>query len=145
MRSISSYYSMKYWRNWWQTCTSFNNKFNVFVDWWTFRLLYTINNILCIFQESKDKYNPCVGALISNRHVLTAGHCVCLQSNNTNLPCEKGKINYNPKEVLKAVILIRDGPFWRSNIYNIDPVIVHVDWDGTWTSFPGKHKNFIFG
>ena len=30
-----------------------------------------------------------------------------------------------------------DGMF-RSTTYNIDKVIKHEKWDGTWTSFPGK-------
>ena len=40
--------------------------------------------------------------------------------------------------------MIVDIPFRKSNIYNIDQVIVHDEWDGKWTSFPGKHKRFFW-
>ena len=30
------------------------------------------------------------------------------------------------------------------NIVKIDQVIKHEKWDGTWTSFPGKHLILIF-
>ena len=32
----------------------------------------------------------------------------------------------------------------NENIFNIDQVIKHEKWDGTWSSFPGKHLILIF-
>ena len=46
---------------------------------------------------------------------------------------------YNPKEVLKVAVESID-----ENIFNIDQVIKHEKWDGTWSSFPGKHLILIF-
>ena len=79
--------------------------------------------------------------MINNRFVLTAGHCVCLQSNNTKVPCENNKLRYNPKEVLRVAVMVGFGN--PENLFNIDQVIKHKQWDGTWSSFPGKHLILI--
>ena len=48
---------------------------------------------------------------------------------------------YNPKEVLRVAVMVRFGV--PENLLNINQVIKHNQWDGTWSSFPGKHSILI--
>ena len=47
------------------------------------------------------------------------------------------KLKYDPKEVLKVVM--------GDRLLNIDKVIIHGKWDGTWSSFPGNNLLYFWG
>ena len=49
---------------------------------------------------------------------------------------------YNPKEVLRVAVMVGFGN--PESLYNIDQVKKHKQWDGTWSSFPGKHLILIW-
>ena len=50
---------------------------------------------------------------------------------------------YNPRAVLRVAVMVEYGA--PENLLHIDQVIKHKQWDGTWSSFPGKLLILIWG
>jgi len=56
--------------------------------------------------QKLDESNGCTGSIVNNRFVLTAGHCVCLNGQDTSVPCEDNKPTYD-LEMMKVFIGLR--------------------------------------
>lgn len=100
--------------------------------------------------------------MLNNRYVLTAGHCVCLQSGYSYVQCSReGKLLYDPQKVIKVYVDVNsrdikklDSHVRKGHIheYSVEKVITHPDWDGSGSTYPdlavlklAKKVEFISG
>ena len=78
--------------------------------------------------------------------MLTAGHCVCIASQTSNVYCgDHGKLMYDPQKVIRVYVGINTqnvesvfgNPDKRKAAeYTIDKVIKHPNWVGTGLTHP---------